>query len=265
MVSEDENILLNQADLGLSLLISPKVSSEVLGKVKYKSISRAEDVPIQGEYGYRYWNSGVVLKYCENAFDSGIRYLYHHRNYVDREFLDSKNHQIQFMTNALFTSTLTGCLSAKVEIFRFEKHRGTLVQEHADTFYELSFGCQWIHGLLINPAYALQRNTSDHAEYSFNAHQFSILTALPLCWEVTLQCYGQLQLCKYDSQEPTISSVPDDDTIEQSNNVLVLSLSKDIRDNYSLEMKYLLSRTDPSSSSEKYQKQSYSATVSYLF
>lgn len=222
LISENENILLNQADLAFSLVISPQITSEVLGKVKYKSTSCDEDVYIQSQYGYKYWNSGVSLKFNGNDFDNNIRYLYHHRDYTDRQFLDSKNHQIQLMTHAFISNTLTGCLSAKVEIFRFSKHRGTLLQEHSDTFYELSFGCQWIHGLLINPSYALQRNTSDHAEYSFNAHQFSILTALPLCWKVTLQCYGQLQLCQYDSQEPTLSLVPDDDTIEQSNDVLVL-------------------------------------------
>jgi hypothetical protein len=264
-VNESENILFNQANLGLAFLISPKITSEILGELKCKSIFSAEDISVKGEYGYLYWHSGLSLKYTGNDFASSIRYLHHQRDYTDRDFFDSKDHQIQLMTNAFFSRTITGCLTGKVETSRLSRQKDASLQEHFDTLYEISLGSQWVDDFLINPSYAFQRNTSDHSEYSFNAHQFSILAALPLYWEITLQCYGHLQLCKYQSQKVPSLSPPDEDNIEQSHNVFVFSLSRDIFKNYSVEMRYLLSRTGVSSSSENYKRQSCSLTVSYEF
>jgi hypothetical protein len=285
LLSKSENIVFNQANLGLAFLISPKISSEILCELKRKHISSAEDLSVVlGEYGYLYWHSGVSLKFNGNDFNSSIRYLHRQRDYTDNDFFDSKDHQFQLMTNAFFTRTLTGCLTGKVETSRlsrhqassFEKHtdeqytdilleNDSLVEEHDDTLYEISLGSQWIDNFLISPSYAFQRNISDHSEYSFNAHQFSILAALPLYWEMTLQCYGRLQLCKYKSQKLPLPSPLDEDNIEQSHKVLVFSLSRDIFKSYSLEVRYLFSRTGISSSSEECTKQSCSFTVSYEF
>lgn len=272
VLSADENITFNQANLGLAFPVSPKITSEILCELKRKIVFPAEDLSVAlGEYGYLYWHSGVSLKFDGDDFDSSIRYLHHQRDYTNEDFFDSKDDQIQLMTNTFFSRTLTGCLTGKVETSRLSRHQASSLEEHDDILYEISLGSQWIDDLLwiddflINPSYAYQRNTSDHAEYSFNAHQFSILVALPLYWEMTLQCYGHLQLCKYKSQKLPPLSPPDEDNIEQSHNILVFSLSRDIFKSYSLEMRYLFSRTGVSSSSENYKRQSCSFTVSYEF
>ncbi|MEW5803923.1 MAG: hypothetical protein AB1847_17650 [bacterium] len=274
VISDEENIAFNQADLGLALLISPRFSSEIIGELKQKDIFPAEDSSVQGEYGYSYWHSGVSLKFNGEDFNCSIKYLYHQRNYKDKDFFDSKDHQVQLMTNYPLSCTLTVCLTGKVTTSRFSRQQEASLQElqelslqehHTDTLYEISLGSQWIDNFLINPSYAFQRNTSDYSEYSFYAHQFSIIAAIPLYWEVTLQCYGQLQFCRYESQGSSSPSPPDEDNNEQSHDVLVLSLSRDIFKRYSLEMRYLLSQTGTSSSSGKYRRQSCSLSMSYLF
>lgn len=266
VISEHENISFNQGDLGFALFISPRVSSEILCEVKRKDISAAQDISIQGEYGYLYWHSGASLKYSGNDLTSSIRYLHRQRSYAEESFADSKSHQIQLMTNAFVSNTLTACLTGTIETSRLSgQQQESSLKGHNDTLYELSVGSQWLDDFLINPSYAFQWNTSDHSEYAFNAQQFSILAALPLYWEITLQCYGKLQICKYTSHHSLPSAAPDEDNTDQSHNVLVFSLSRDILKSYSLETRYLFSRTGGSSASEKYEKQSCSLTITYLF
>jgi hypothetical protein len=265
LISGHENILLNQADLELDFLILPRIVSEILGEVKHKGISMAETSSIESEYGYLSWQSGLALTFHGNNFRSTIRYLHHQHKYADESFFDSKDHQIQVITTTSFSRELTGRMVVKMETATFSRQQEYLHEQHTGTLYEISLGSQWIHGFLINPGYAFQRNKSDRSEYSFSAHQFSIHAAFPLYWRMTFQCYGRWRLCEYESQEYASPFPPDEDNAEQSRNELALSLSKDILKNYSLEVRYLLSQMDLSSSYEKYHKQTYSLIASYVF
>lgn len=200
------------------------------------------------------------------------------QDYQDKEFFDSRNQQTQFTVNASLSPKLTGCLTGKVERIRFSEE-GANDQEWAewpeetvmgkgriDNLYEISMGFQWLCGILINPAYALQENRSQQSEYTYSARQCSILAAIPLWWETTLQCYGHLQQRDYDSGPPPPSDHPiDEDNSEQLYKLLILSLSKDVLTHCSLEVRYMLSQSAPSMSSYGYKKQSYSLGLSYTF
>lgn len=268
IVMEEEDIALNQVDLRLSLPILPKIHSEILHELKQKTVPASSDPPVQNEYGYLYWHSGLSFKYNSRHFNSSIRYLLRNQDYQEEDFLDSRNQQTQFMTNVSLSPKLTGCLTGKVEKIRFSEE-GENDQERPegriDTLYELSIGFQWLDGILINPSYALQKNRSQQNEYTYSARQWSILAALPLWWETTLQCYGHLQLRDYDSEPPPPSYPIDEDNTEQLYKLLILSLSKDVLTHCSLEVRYMLSQSDPSMSSFGYKKQSYSFGVSYTF
>jgi len=249
IIANDENVAVNQVNLKCAIFISPRITSEILNELKYKYISTSPNTLIQSEYGYLYWHSGLAIHFRGKDFTSSIQYLHRQRDYKDMDFSDSKTHQIQFETNVPFSRSLTGRFTGKIETFRFSWQEETLWQEETvqknrdDTLYELSIGVQWIDGILINPGYAFRKNKSkDSDEYSFYAHQLSILTAIPLWGKITLQMYGCLQLCEYDSQKIPIADPVDEDNTDQLRNLLILNLSRDVLENCSLEVRYLLSQ-----------------------
>lgn len=267
IIREEKDIALSQVDLRFALPILPKIHSEILHELKNKTVPAASDPYVQNEYGYLYWHSGLSFKYNGKHFNSSIRYLFRHQDYQDAVFCDSHNQQVQFTTNAAISSKLTGCLTSKVEKIRFSEDRA-IYQEgykgHYDTLYELSIGFQWLDGILINPIYTLQKNSSQQTEYAYCARQWSILTALPLWWGTTLQCYGHLQVRDYDFPPPPSYPFEEDNT-DQLHKLLVLSLSKDALTNCSLELRYTLSQSGLSMSSTRCKRQFYSLGASYTF
>lgn len=272
IIGNDENVALSQVNLKCAFFVSPRITSEIINELKYKYISTSPNNLIQGEYGYLYWHSGFSIHFREKDFSSTIKYLHRQRDYKDVDFSDSKTHQIQCETKVPFSRTLTGRFAGKIESFRFSWQEETLWQEEIvqkrrdDILYELSIGIQWIDGILINPGYTFRKNKSkDGDEYSYYAHQLSILTAMPLWGEITMQIYGCLQMCEYDSQKITITDPVDEDNTDQLRNLLIFNLSRDVLKNCSLEARYLLSQGDLSSSSKKYKKQSYSLGLCYSF
>ncbi|MGA1796940.1 MAG: hypothetical protein ACMUIL_13880 [bacterium] len=268
IVREEENIALNQVDLRFSLSLSPRISSELLQELKQKTVPVSSASPVHYEYGYLYWHSGLAFKYNGGFFRGSIRYLVRHQDYQDEDFFDSDNQQTQFMINAVLSPKLTGCLTGKAERIRFSKERAfdpEWKEERIDTLYGLSIGFEWLDIMLINPTYSLHKNRSQQSEYDYYAHYWSILAAIPLWRETTLQCYGHLQRRDYESAPPPPSEPLDEENTEQLHKLLVLSLSKEVRTRCSLEVRYALSQSDPSISSFGYKKQSYSLGVSYTF
>jgi len=279
-VGKHENVALNQVNLRFALRMSPKITSEILSELKHKSVSTHQDSSELSEYGYLNLHSGVSLKINLRNFFSYIRYFERRRDYADSELFDSKIRQIQFMTNVFFSRKLTASFTGSWQRFRFPQlliherkaepalplaEQENALQERVDNLREFCIGLQWVERVLINPNYAFQRSKSNSPEYSFHAHQLSILTASPLCWEVTMQLYGHLQLRKFDAQKTPPFHPPDEDNTEQARNIIIFSLTRDIFKNCSLEARYLLSQADLPSSSMKYTKQSFSFTMSYSF
>ena len=268
IIREEENIALNQVDLRFGLSLWPKITSEIIQELKQKTVPVSTNSPVQYEYGYLYWHSGLSFKYNGDTFRSSIRYLWRHQDYQDADFFDSDNQQTQFTINTLLSPKLTGFLTGKAERIRFSKEGEfdpEWKEERIDTLYGLSVGFEWLDVILINPTYTLHKNRSQQREYDYYAHHWSILAAIPLWWETTLQCYGHLQRRDYDSTPPPPSLPFDEENTEQLHKLLVVSLSKDVLTHCSLELRYMLSQSDPSMSSFGYKKQSYSFGVSYTF
>lgn len=280
IVGKGENVALNQVNLRFALRISPQITSEILSELKHKSVSVSQNLSAPSEYGYLNWHSGVSLKFNLRNFSSNLRYLRFKRDYADSDIFDSKIRQIFAMTNVFFprkltTSFMAGWLHShfpqllvheqKAKPSQLIAQQKTAHQERIDDLCEFRIGLQWVGRILINPNYAFQRNSSNSTEYSFHAHQVSILTASPLCFQVTMQLYGRLQLRKYDSQKTPLFHPPDEDNTEQARNVIIFSLTRDIFKNCSLEARYLLSQSTLPSSSMRYTKQSYLFTMNYSF
>ncbi|MGA1867825.1 MAG: hypothetical protein ACMUJM_04680 [bacterium] len=273
IIEQEENSLLNQADLHCALPIVPQLSSEILSELKHKTIRK--------DYGYIYWHSGLSVKYQGRNFLSSITYLYHEKEYGDPNYSDSKNSEIQFLINHSFSSRLTAHVIGKVESIRFSEDieiipsvatadpntrmadGETTHKKRHDTLYEYSIGFQWIDAFLINVSYALQKNESNSDLYSYSAQQLSILAAIPLWWESTLQLYGRVQLRDLETVDIQDSDMFGEDSDDQLRNLLIISLSKDVLKNCSVELRYLLSRANLSS--EHYKKQSYSCGFTWSF
>jgi len=278
IVGKEENVAINQVNLRLAFLISPKITSEFQNELKHKNISDCQNSSSLSEDGYLNWNSGVSLKFKLRNFLSDIRCFERRLDYADSDFFDANIRQIQVVTNVKLPRRLIGNFIADWQHSHFPQSLLPELnpaqplaqpegepQTRVDNLYEISVGLQWVERILINPNYTFQRNKSNSNEYSFRAHQFSILTASPFFWEVTMQLYGRIQLRQYDSQEMPPFQRPDEDNIEQARNVLIFNLAKDIFRNCSLEARYLLSQAELPLSSMRYTKQSYSLTVSYSF
>ncbi len=264
-VKEEENIALNQVNLKFGIFISPKITSEIVHELKHKTVPASSNLPIQHEYGYLYWHSGLSLKFNGRNFNSSIRYLHRQQDYEDLDFSDSKTEQIQFSANAFLSPKLTGCFTGRIETIRFSGAEGYSRVEGVDNLYEFSLGFQWLDGILINPSYAFQINKSKSTEYSYYAHQWSILTALLLWRDITVQLYGRIQLREYDSLPPPLFYPSDEDDTDQLRKMLIFNISRDISKNCAFELQYMLSQSNPSMSSFRYKKQSYSFSVSYSF
>jgi len=267
IVGKDENVALNQVNLRFALRISQKLTSEILSELKHKSVPSHQNSSAPIEYGYLNIHSGVSLKFNWSNLSNNIRYFERRQDYADSELFDSKIRQLQFATNFVFSRKLTANFIGSWQRFHFPEfliHGRNACKARVDNLCGCRIGLQWVGRILINSNYAFQRNKSNSPEYSFHAHQLSILTASPIYWEVTMQLYGRLQLRKYGFQDIPPFHPPDEDNTQQARNVIIISLSKAIFKNCLLEARYLLSQVDLSSSS-RYTKQSYSFTVSYSF
>lgn len=277
MVGERENIALNQVNLRFALRVTPQISSEILSELKHKSVSISSSSSTPSEYGYLNWHGGVSVKFNRNNLSSNIKYLERRRDYADSDFIDANIRQLQFVTSTRFSRKLTGNFMtgwhrSRFPQFPISEQGETATQTRIDNLREFGFGFQWIGSVLINSNYLFQRNKSSLAafekggrggisEYSFRAHQLSILAASSPFWGVTMQLYGHLQLRNYDSQETPTIYLSDEDNDEQARNIIILSISRGIFENCSLEGRYLLSQSDAS----KYTKRAYSVTLNYLF
>lgn len=277
-VGKYEIIALNQVNLRLAFKISSQISSEILSELKHKSISVCSNSSVPSEYGYLKWHGGISLKFITKSNLMGnLKYFERRRYYTDLEVFDSKVRQVQFITNISPVRNLNVNFMGSWQRLYFpnlliyeQKVKTNQVllanpRERIDNLYELLIGFQWISKILINPNYTFQKNSSNSKEYSFQAHKFSILTALPIFWETTIQLYGCLQSRKYDSQELSPTYLPDEENSEQERDIIILNINRGLFENCSLEVRYLLSQAALSSSSKKYIKQSYSLTLSYIF
>jgi len=268
------NLALNQVNLRLAYKISSKIISEFLTELKYKDIYLKSNSSMPSEYGYLKWHGGLSLKLLRDNFSGKIRYLERRHDYSELDFYDSKIRQIQLMTNIRF-SKLNACLMGSWQHLRYPNlvNQEPEVKEakfesqsdnsasHIDNLYEFSISFQFIHRGIFNPGYTFQKNKSELQDYSFEAHQLSIIAVIPLFWEITMQFYGRLQL---RTQEIPSVYLPDEDNTEQARDILILDFNKEICKRLSLETRYLLSRSVLSDST-KYTKKVYSLTVSYLF
>ena len=265
-IGNNENIALSQLDLNFAPYISQRISTEILTQLKHKYIS--SDKSVTSEYGYFRWHSGLLFRIKWKDFKSSLRYLHFQRNYKDIAFSDLKTHQLQFTTNTRLFSRLTGCFMGKVQTSEITG-KEEIIQQRIDDLYELSLGFEWIDEIFLNPSYAYLKNRSQETAYSYYAHQFSLLAAIPIWWETTMQIYGRIQSIEYDSQDSqdsreTSSPDPyDEDDTDQLRNIFIFSLSKDISKNCSIEVQYLSAQADIISGS--YKKQSYSLAISYSF
>jgi len=261
MVGGRENIALNQVNLRFALRVTPQITSEILSELKQKSVSISSSSSTPSEYGYLNWHGGISLKFTQRHLSTNIRYLERRRDYADSDFIDSNIRQLQFVTSTRFSRKLTGNFRVGWQRSHFPQQQETATQTRIDNLREFGFGFQWVGRILINSHYLFQRNKSNSPEYSSRTHQLSILAASSPCWEITIQFYGHLQLRNYDSQVTPTIYLSDDDNDEQARNIIILSISRGIFENCSLEGRYLLSQSDAS----KYTKRAYSVTLNYLF
>ncbi|MGA1825134.1 MAG: hypothetical protein ACMUIP_10785 [bacterium] len=255
ILRETENTALNQVNLRCAFPLLSRLSAEILNELKHKSV--------QDDYGYLSYDSGLSLIHNGSNFNSSITYIYHQKDYGGEDYSDSKTKQIHFSLNRRVSYSLMGRFMGKWETIRFSGEEVT--GKRIDKLSEFSLGFQWIDEILLNPSYAFQKNKSNDEDYSYYAHQLTILTVAEIWWEITMQFYGRFQLRKLEAHDTSNASILDDDTDNTLHNLFIFSLSKDVLENSSLELRYLLSQADLALSSEEYKKQTYSFAFTCSF
>ena len=118
--------------------------------------------------------------------------------------------------------------------------------------------------ILLDLSYSFQRNDSNSFGYSYSRHQLILVLGLPLGKQMWLRGYGATQIKNYTEQSLPIFPT-DVDTERDESNFFILDLSKDLKPELSVNLRFAYYSNESAIRSQFYSKSLIGAGFDFRF
>lgn len=264
-----ESVLINGLDLRLSHRTSDWLMPEIQSEIRGRTSIHSDSSVLPSEEAYLRGFLGAALKaIIISDVTAQVFYRYKFTNFEDFDPFDRRGQQIGLKANVRLLPDSTVSFRYSHEEMRFRKW-GLLMPldekiERLDKVDDVTISAQIYMYFLFDITYSHQKNKSDAGGYSYRANSLNILLARNLPQDIMFQLYALLRSIDYRSASSgaaaTQLELDDDDR-----GVLMIKLSKDIREGCSLEIQCDLRRSRSYSEDGLYTKGVFSSALSFHF
>lgn len=141
--------------------------------------------------------------------------------------------------------------------------RGVTRPRQVDYLHELGVELTWLGEYSVLADYRFRYNDSNSFGLSYLSHNVRLQLLRRLPWNMLVQFYGQVELRGFSEPVPNLTGAGTLDTGDAANNVLLLSLVKDVSPDYSIEVRYGRYRNESITLNDFYTKNIYSVGINY--